>query len=84
MKQALSEIKAMLLNTPIRSYPAKSDIEPATVESANQNTMSNDDAKSHSSKLEQEPMTSPPTITEGDSIPEGDLPGQLTRIMGKC
>ena len=82
IKQALSEIKAMLLNTPIRSYTRTSDTELTPVESASQNTTSSDDTKSHGNNMEHVAVTL--TMTEGDSIREGDVPGQLTRVMGKC
>ena len=84
IKQALSEIKAMLLNTPIRSYMGRSGADHAPGELTNQNTTSSDDIKSHCNNMDHAPTSQTPTLMEGDSIPEGDVPGQLTRVMGKC
>ena len=84
IKQALSEIKAMLLNTPIRSYTGRPGADHTPGELTNQNTTSSDDTKSHGNNMDHAPVSQTPTLSEGDSIPEGDVPGQLTRVMGKC
>jgi hypothetical protein len=75
LKQALSEIKNML-NTPIKAYTPS-----ACSDTENKQQTSKENSSSENSENKEVPLS--PPGGEGDSIPEGDLPGQLTRVLGK-
>ena len=69
LKTVLPQVKAML-NTPIKTYtPSKDGLK--------------DKATSGVDANENKTYTPPSSPTEGDNIAEGDLPGQLSRLLGK-
>ena len=97
LKPALSEIKYML-STPIKAYNPN-DVVPCSDDSKSIDKHSTDDSESSSKGSVGDRETNQGGVSskgnskvssllsnsrEGDSIPEGDLPGQLTRVLGKC
>ena len=75
LKQALSELKAML-NTPIKCHspcPSSAAV-PQGEGSPSGTTTEGGDTSSHGGS----------PGGEGDSLVDGDLPGQITRVLGKC
>ena len=77
IKQSLCEIKVML-NMPIKAYIAKGDGKVNGKDSCNPDVEigNKGDGKENTS-----PRTS--THPDGDNIAEGDLPGQMCRVLGK-
>ena len=68
LKPALYEIKSML-NTPMKAYvPTKKDEETASGEPGSGDAGTG---------------TAPVLSSETDTIHEGDLPGQIVRVLGK-
>ncbi|CAH1262380.1 SAMD4B [Branchiostoma lanceolatum] len=71
LRSALLELKSMLI-TPIKPYTPLADSPSSADEGSD----------------EKSPPPSPAATTDGESstvpIPEGDLPGQFTRVMGKA
>ncbi|XP_078671601.1 protein Smaug homolog 1-like isoform X2 [Branchiostoma floridae x Branchiostoma belcheri] len=71
LRSALLELKSMLI-TPIKPYTPLAD-SPSSADEGGE---------------EKSPPPSPAATTDGESstapIPEGDLPGQFTRVMGKA
>ncbi len=86
LKQALMEIKGML-NTPMRRYtppsPTDNNTDNKTTDMSSMSTTTNSSGvDSNDNKMMSTPPLSPIGV-DGDSIPEGDLPGQVTRVLGK-
>eukprot|EP00918_Siedleckia_nematoides_P029362 GHVU01063318.1.p1 GENE.GHVU01063318.1~~GHVU01063318.1.p1 ORF type:complete len:791 (+),score=89.17 GHVU01063318.1:365-2737(+) len=91
LKQVLTEIKHILA-TPIRSYhrlpgPANtSPNTPASTANMLDNNVLNVEGVDGMSRPQQDLCLTPPTspIVDGsEKVQEGDIPGQITRVMGK-
>lgn len=87
LKQALGQIKSMM-NTPMKLYaPPKPESDTSGVPGQSGDAPStpppNGSTPPNDNKLS---STTPPTGSgnEGDNIAEGDLPGQMTRVLGKA
>ena len=84
IKQALSELKQMM-NMPMKCYTPSLGLK-SSVGSFGVGVDENADPqgggdKENEGKENTNPPMSPPA--DGDSIPEGDLPGQICRVLGK-
>ena len=84
IKQALSELKQMM-NMPMKCYTPsiglKSSIGSLGVGGDENADPQGGGDKENEGKENTNPPMSPPA--DGDSIPEGDLPGQICRVLGK-
>ena len=82
IKQALSELKQML-NMPMKSYTPSATQIPDTSNPGDENA---DPQGGGDKDDEGKENNSPPPLStpaDGDSIQEGDLPGQICRVLGK-
>ena len=98
LKPALSELKSVL-NTPIKAYSPADCIGSThfkkTKSTGKQSEDSDPSAKGSAEVREVKEVelgkeesresraATMGTVSEADSIPEGDLPGQMTRVLGK-
>ena len=84
IKQALSELKQMM-NMPMKCYTPsigpKSSVGSLGVAGDENADPQGGGDKENQGKENTNPPMSPPA--DGDSIPEGDLPGQICRVLGK-
>ena len=87
LKQALTEIKNML-GTPLKNLlqpttPNPVDEQLPAEVGSNSDDIENEPPVVAESKSTTEKEHTAVHITEGDSIAEGDLPEQFTRVIGK-
>ena len=81
IKQALSEIKQMM-NMPMKCFTPSASQRPSSGSAGDENVdpQAVGDKENEGKENNGPPMSSP---ADGDSIQEGDLPGQICRVLGK-
>ena len=79
IKQALSEMKQML-NMPMKCYTPSAPLKPSIPGDENADPQAGGDKENLGKENNGPPMLPP---ADGDSIQEGDLPGQICRVLGK-
>ena len=81
IKQALSEIKQMM-NMPMKCFTPSASQRPSSGSAGDENVdpQAGGDKENEGKENNGPPMSSP---ADGDSIQEGDLPGQICRVLGK-